>query len=246
MTNNFRRCVVPAFLFIILTSAFPLLAQNGAAGESAEYAAESSELAAALGRSGRGLNSTVIDMVRLIPRHRFLETAYSSIAYDDIAVPGYDGSIVPSPGDLVTAVSLLSPNPDDIILLAGNNAGYAAALLSGLCAEVYLIEESSGAADYKRLFNELELDNIKIADNADIRAFEDVIAFDKIFIHAAASELSEKVTERLAIQGNITFILSLEGGFQQLVSLRRSLLGDSIISAGSCYFPENRTLKIGN
>jgi len=232
-------------LLILLISSIPVSAQNPASGAD-DFSVKSSELADSLSRSGRGLNSTVIDTVKLIPRHEFLEKSYRSIAYDDIALPGFDNNIIPSPGDLVTALSLLSPGSKDKILIAGNNAGYAAALLSRLCSEVYLIEETSGASSYKDIYNKLGINNIRIAENADMRAFSDIIAFDKIFIHAAASELSERVTERLAIQGNITFILALEGNFQQLVSLRRSLFGDSIISAGSCYFPENRNLKIGN
>jgi protein-L-isoaspartate(D-aspartate) O-methyltransferase len=238
--------VISAVFLLSLVFSSSLFSQTGDSFQMTDFTAESSELAAVLSRSGRGLNSTVIDTVKIIPRHRFLDVAYKSIAYNDIAVPGFDGSIVPSPGDLVTAVSLLSPDSGDNILVAGNNAGYAAALLSQLCSKVYLIEETSGASVYRDLFTELGIDNIVIAKNADMREFDEILAFDKIFIHAAESELSERVTERLAIQGNITFILSIEGSFQQLVSLRRSLLGDSIISAGSCYFPENRTLKIGN
>ncbi|MBI9105981.1 MAG: hypothetical protein JEZ04_04500 [Spirochaetales bacterium] len=242
--NSFNRIFSSALIFFIITAS--AAAQSTKLPTTDSFAAESSELAGVLSRSGRGLNSTVIDTVKFIPRHRFIDAAYRSIAYADIALPGFDSAIVPSPGDLVTAVSLLSPDSDDTILIAGNNAGYAAALLSRLCAEVYLIEETSGVSIYRELYTELGIENIHIAENADMRAFGEIIAFDKIFIHAAASELSERVTERLAIQGNITFIIALEGSFQQLISLRRSLLGDSIISAGNCYFPKNHRLKIGN
>ena len=207
---------------------------------------ENLNLTADLAASDRGLNSSIIDAVRDIPRHRFLSSAYEDIAYENISLPGlYSGSL-PSPADIVNAIDLLAPSFSDSVLIAGSNCGYAAAVLSKLAGSVYVIEETEAASDYVQIYAELGLNNITVSETADINAFSEIIAFDRIFIHGAVTGLSEQITEKLSIKGNITFILALEGDFQQIVSMRRSLLGDSISCGGSCYFPEIRILKISN
>mgnify|MGYP005857185179 CR=1 FL=1 len=203
-------------------------------------------LTAVIRGSSPGAGSAVTDILSVIPRHRFLSGAYSAIAYEDIPLPGFDNRIVPSPSDLVNAINLLSPAENESVLVAGNNAGYAAAMLSQISDTVYLIEESSAADSYRNIFSELELNNIIVADRADINAFAGTLSFDNILIHAAVPEISEKITEMLSIKGSIVFPLADKGGFQQLVLLRRSLLGDFIRTGGSCFFPEVRDLKIGN
>jgi len=231
---------------IVLLLSVPAAAFAQSADTQARWKDKNINLAASIASSGRGLNSSVIDALKDIPRHRFTEDSYYDIAYEDISLPGADRGFIPSPSDVLRSLSMLSPSSTDKILIAGNNTGYAASILAGLAANIYMIEETAAAAEYPALFAEIGIDNITIAETADINEFDEIIAFDKIFICGAVAGISEKLTERLSIQGNITFILAEEGGFQQLVSMRRSLLGDSITSGGSCYFPEIKILKITN
>ena len=232
------------FLFLLL----PLTIVSAQTAESSvsNWEQQNTTLASDISSSGRGINSSIIDSLRGIPRHIFADNSYGNIAYENIALPGFDNGFIASPADILTAIGMLSPSSGDRILVAGNNTGYAAAILSSLGGNIYVIEETSAAAAYTDLYTEIGIDNIRVAPSADINQFGDIFAFDKIFICGAVSEISEKITERLAIQGNITFILAEEGGFQQIVSMRRSLLGDSIACGGSCYFPEINVLKITN
>ena len=208
--------------------------------------AQPSDLADKLTDTGRYFDSAVVERIKLIPRRLFISASYAEIADENIAAPGPDGGIIPSPEDTANAVSLLSPAIGDRVLIAGSNAGYAAALLAGLCDEVFLIEETADINRYRRIFEGLGIGNIVISGDGSLDSFGELVVFDRILVHAAVSELPENITEKLAITGNITFALGLSRGFQQLVSLRRSLLGDSIITAGSCYFPDTKKLSIGN
>ena len=243
--KNRSGSVVISLIFILLFTAH-LYGQSTNTAAADGWKKLNNNLAADLSSSERGINSSIIDALKIVPRHRFLAPAYEKIAYDNIALPGYDKAILPSPSDSIRAIRMLSPASTDTVLVAGNNAGYAAAVLSRLSKKVYLIEETSAAADYSSLFKELGFENITLADTADINAFKDIIAFDRIYIHGAVSGVSENITERLSIQGNITVILAAPGAFQQIITIRRSLLGDNISCGGSCYFPEIKTLKISN
>ena len=246
MKNSNGRIKRPwLILFITLTSILPVFSQETSFSGTGWQSANST-LAAALTSSGRGLNSSIIDAMKKVPRHLFADEAYYYIAYEDISLPGLSGGILPSPSDSVTALEMLAPASTDTVLVAGNNAGYSAAILSQLTKTVYLIEETGSASSYAEIFKNSGFENIIVAEEPDINAFSDIFAFEKIFIHGAASEISEKITERLSIQGNITFILSQHDSFQQIVTLRRSLLGDSISCGGNCYFPEINRLKISN
>ena len=236
--------LLPAILCLTFT-AFYSEAQS-ASDTVSRFEEKRALLAGALSESGRGINSSFISAVRRIPRELFLGESYTELAYEDISLPGLSGGMLPSPSDVAAAVNQLSPGASDTVLVAGNNAGYAAAVLALVSSEVYLIEETDAAGQYMETFNLLGIDNIVIAENPDIATFDEVIAFDRILIHGTVPEVSERITERLSIQGNITFAMSLEGGFQQLITLQRSILGDSIRCGGSCFFPEIERLKVGN
>ncbi len=222
-----------------------LSAQN-AANTVPDWKEKNSILAAELSDSHRGISSSIIDSLKKVPRHVFLDSSYGGIAYENISLPGFDGGSIPSPSDILTSVEYISPTSTDTVLVAGNNAGYAAAVLSRLTAKVYLIEETAAADKYRGIFAEYGFNNITISDTRDINSFEEIFGFDRIFIHGAVSEISERVTERLSIKGSITFILAKTGSFQQIVTIRRSLLGDSISCGGSCFFPDILKLKISN
>lgn len=196
--------------------------------------------------SGLGLNSSIIDALKNVPRHLFCSESYRNIAYEDISLPGLNGGILPSPKDVATAIEMLGPSANDKVLIAGSNAGYCAAIISRLAGSVYLIEETGSVPYYKEIYAKYGFNNIIVADTSDFNSFSEIIAFDRIMIHGAVSEVSENVTERLSIQGNLTFILTSRNSFQQIITLKRSLLGDSISCGGGCYFPEIKKLKIAN
>lgn len=214
--------------------------------EANEWTELNRNLALSISSSDYGFNSSIMDAMIEIPRHIFLAPEYNDIAYSNLALPAYDKSLQPSPSDLIKAIVMLSPAASDTLLIAGNNAGYAAAILSKLVKKVYLIEETSASDIYGTLFETLSITNIELAETSDINSFDEIFAFDKILIHGAVSAISEKVTEKLSIQGNITFVLAETAGFQQIISIRRSLLGDNISTGGSCFFPEIKRLKISN
>ena len=231
-------------VILLLSTAAVISAQQNQ--PQADWLDKNAILAAEISASDIGVNSSLIDALRPVPRHLFTEEAYYEIAYENIALPGADMGFTASPSDLLRAIEMLSPETGDRILVAGSNTGYAAAALSSAAAEVYVIEESSALDSYRTIFSEYGFENVILADTADINEFSDIIAFDCIFICGAVPSVSEKLTERLSIQGNLTFILAEQGGFQQIVSLQRSLLGDTIRGGGTCYFPEIRVLKISN
>ena len=238
-------------LLILVTAFTFLFTLSTASAQTSEtftenWIEQNNNLATSLSNTSSRLSSSITDAMRKVPRHVFLDASYENIAYENISLPGYGGGILPSPADTLAAVDMISPTSTDNLLIAGNNAGYAAAILSRLAEKVYLIEETPVADAYREIFAELGFDNIIVSEQVDINSFSEIIAFDRIFIHGSVSQVSEQITERLSIQGNITFILATPGGFQQIISLRRSLLGDRISCGGSCFFPEIKDLKVSN
>ncbi len=238
---GFRKPAAAAILLTIIT--FSSLAQNNT---DTDYQEDRVNLASELRSQGKLIQTSVYNAFLEVPRHSFVSQKYRRLVYQDIPVPAADSSILPSASDTAECIDLLSPSSSDSILIIGNNAGYAAALLSRTCREVYLIEESSAAASYAEIFALNGYDNIRLAETQDVSAFDEILAFDKIFIHGAVSGVSEKITEKLALQGNIVFIAAQPESLQLIMSFRRSLLGDSIISGNECFFPVISKLKVVN
>ncbi len=242
------KTVFTFILMLILMTALSLsqLPAQSADNSTADWYKKNIELTTELQQSNKGLNSSIINVVSEIPRHLFADSVYYDIAYENISLLGYGGGIIPSPSDIVLAITAVSTSSSSNVLVAGNNAGYAAAILAKISNHVYLIEETDAAEEYPKLFKKLGYNNITVAAAADINSFSNILAFDRIFIHGAVEGISEKITEKLSIQGSLTGIMAQSGGFQQIITISRSLLGDSISCFGSCFFPEIVSLKISN
>src|SRR5690606_23499185 len=86
-------------------------------------------------------NQKVLDVIRMLPRHIFLDEALSHRAYEDTALPiGFSQTISqPYIVALMTEL-LLSRGGREKVLEVGTGCGYQAAILAQLVPHVYTVE----------------------------------------------------------------------------------------------------------
>ena len=87
-----------------------------------------------------GLSPAVLEVMRTVPRHRFVPERERHLAYADRPVPIGYGQTISQPFIVAAMTDLLEPAPGDVVLEIGTGSGYQAAVLSPMVKEVCTVE----------------------------------------------------------------------------------------------------------
>ncbi|MAT51565.1 MAG: protein-L-isoaspartate O-methyltransferase [Porticoccaceae bacterium] len=168
----------------------------------------------------------VLDVMRVTPRHIFLDEALSHRAYEDTALPiGYSQTISqPYVVALMTEL-LLSRGPRDRVLEIGTGCGYQAAILAQLVDKVYTVERIKPLLlKARERFRRLGLRNIISAHNDGAIGWAQYAPYDGIITTAAPARVPEELLAQLAPDGVLVIPVGPEGD-QELRLIQRQ--GDS-------------------
>lgn len=85
----------------------------------------------------------VLQAMKMIPRHLFLESSFEDFAYQDTAFPIGAGQTISQPYTVAFQSQLLEIKTDDKILEIGTGSGYQTAVLCKMGAKVFTIERQN-------------------------------------------------------------------------------------------------------
>src|SRR6201997_4832174 len=86
-------------------------------------------------------NLSVLDRIRNVPRHIFVDEALGSRAYEDTALPIGFGQTISQPYIVARMTeALLEAGPTDNVLEVGTGCGYQTAVLAPLVDRIYTIK----------------------------------------------------------------------------------------------------------
>jgi len=101
----------------------------------------------------KGIKSKeVIEAMRQIPRHLFMDSALESHAYEDKAFPIAADQTISQPYTVAFQTQLLEVKANDKILEVGTGSGYQTAVLMEMGAKVYTIERQNELYKKTKLF----------------------------------------------------------------------------------------------
>lgn len=151
----------------------------------------------------RGINDRrVLDAMRMISRHEFIDPLYQQYAYDDIPLPIDSYQTLSQPYIIAFMTERLRIKPNHHILEIGTGSGYQTTILSRLAAYVYSLERSSRLADSagERL-SEMNCRNVDIHLGDGSQGLADMAPFDGIMVTAAVPNIPKVLCTQLKYHG---------------------------------------------
>src|SRR6185436_2428689 len=122
----------------------------------------------------------VLDRIRNVPRHIFVDEALGSRAYEDTALPIGFGQTISQPYIVARMTeALVEFGAVDKVLEVGTGCGYQTAVLAPL------VERA------KQRLKELEIKNVKLKHGDGIIGWKSIAPFDAILVAAAPLTVPE-------------------------------------------------------
>ncbi|HIL79078.1 MAG: protein-L-isoaspartate(D-aspartate) O-methyltransferase [Methyloprofundus sp.] len=175
-------------------------------------------------------NHEVLDVIRNVPRHLFMDDALASRAYEDTALPIGHGQTISQPYIVAKMTELLIDQRHlKNVLEIGTGCGYQTAVLAQLIGHVNTVERISPLLKKaKERLWELNIRNVSYQHSDGGWGWEAKAPFDGILVAAAPPEIPEKLLAQMAIGGVMLIPIGKERGMQELQRVTRTASGYEI------------------
>jgi protein-L-isoaspartate(D-aspartate) O-methyltransferase len=153
----------------------------------------------------RGIrDARVLEAMRRVPRHLFVEEALASQAYGDYPLPIGDKQTISQPFIVAQMTEALGLTGTEKVLEIGTGSGYQTAVLAELAAKVYSVERVRSLYDRaRRILEQLKHYNVAIKLGDGTLGWEDAAPFEAIIVTAAAPKVPEPLVKQLADGGRL-------------------------------------------
>ncbi len=160
-------------------------------------------------RTNRITDPLIIDSMNDIPREAYVPEIYKGMAYIDTSISLGGGRYMLEPLALARLTQAAKIIQDDIVLIIGSGAGYAAALIARIADAVVAIENDKAlAAQSTEVLNEQGIDTVAVILTALAKGYPKQAPYDVILFNGAISEVPAKILDQLAEDGRLVAILA--------------------------------------
>jgi len=174
------------------------------------------KLAAVLADKGI-VDRKVLEAIKAIPRHLFLDSSFEDHAYQDKAFPIGADQTISQPYTVAFQSELLHVKPNDKILEIGTGSGYQTAVLLHLKAKVYTIERQLELFKTTRLFfTKMGYRPKKYIFGDGYKGLAEEAPFDAILVTAGAPFVPNPLLAQLKIGGRLVIPV---GDEEQIMTL---------------------------
>ena len=167
----------------------------------------------------------VLEAIRSVPRHLFVDEALAHRSYEDTALPIGYGQTLSQPYVVarMSELALARGRPKKVLEL-GSGSGYQTAILASLVDEICAIERIKPLLDRaRRQLRALRVRNVRLRHGDGLDGWASEAPFDLILGAAAPERLPTQLMEQLAPGGRL--ILPVGGERQQLIMVTATAEG---------------------
>ena len=150
------------------------------------------------------VDEQVLDAIRKIPRHLFIDSSFEAHAYQDKAFPIAADQTISQPYTVAFQSQVLEVSPGDKVLEIGTGSGYQTAVLLELKATVFSIERQQELFKKTQLFlPKLGYRPKRFIFGDGYKGLPEEAPFDKIIVTAGAPQLPKALLGQLKVGGRL-------------------------------------------
>jgi len=182
----------------------------------------------------------VIEAMRKIPRHLFVESALAEWAYGDGSLPIGQKQTISQPYIVALMTEALELSGKERVVEVGTGSGYQTALLAELSLNVFSVERIRPlAARARTILDELGYYKVAIHVGDGSLGWSEHAPFDAILVTAGAPGLPQPLLEQLSVEGRLVIPLG-DTQSQLLKRVRRTASGLEEEELEECRFVKLR------
>ncbi|WP_194527670.1 MULTISPECIES: protein-L-isoaspartate(D-aspartate) O-methyltransferase [Zobellia] len=149
-------------------------------------------------------DKNVLEAIRTIPRHLFMDSSFEGHAYQDKAFPIAADQTISQPYTVAFQSQLLEVKPNDNILEIGTGSGYQTAVLLLLRAKVHTIERQLELFKKTKIFfRKMGYRPKKLIFGDGYKGLPEQAPYDGIIVTAGAPEVPRALMSQLKIGGRL-------------------------------------------
>lgn len=158
-------------------------------------------------------SAAVLDQIRNVPRHLFVDEALASRAYEDTALPIGLGQTISQPYIVARMTeALLDGFQGESVLEIGTGCGYQTAVLAPLVKKIYTVERIHELMRKSRQrLRDLDIYNVHFRPGDGWQGWAKYGPYDGIIVTAAPSSIPEKLLQQLAPEGRLVIPIGPSG-----------------------------------
>ncbi|MEV8519452.1 protein-L-isoaspartate(D-aspartate) O-methyltransferase [Dyella marensis] len=172
-------------------------------------------------------DARVIEVIRNLPRHHFIDQALHSRAYENTALPIGHGQTISQPWVVARMTeALLEFGVPQKVLEIGTGSGYQAVVLAALVPQLYTVERIEELLrQARRRFRQLGLTNLRSRHDDGKLGWPDEAPFDAIILTAAGDTIPTQLLDQLSPTGVLVAPVG-SPSHQTLIRMRGDGQGD--------------------
>jgi protein-L-isoaspartate(D-aspartate) O-methyltransferase len=168
-------------------------------------------------------NAAVLERIRAVPRHLFVDEALASRAYEDTALPIGFGQTISQPYVVAAMTEALIEGAPKLtrVLEIGTGCGYQTAVLAPFVQHIYSVERIQALVQRARtMLQELKITNVSLRHADGWYGWRSQAPFDGMLVAAAPEIVPPELYEQLQDGGRMVIPIGKRGS-QTLLRVTR-------------------------
>ncbi|ACS79869.1 protein-L-isoaspartate(D-aspartate) O-methyltransferase [Maridesulfovibrio salexigens] len=188
--------------------------------------------------AARGVaDKNVLDAMRRVPRHMFVQDALASRAYSDSALPIGEGQTISQPYIVAVMSELLQIESGHKVLEIGTGSGYQAAVLAEMGADVFSVERIRKLfISARKLLFDMRYFNIQLKLDDGTMGWPENAPYDRIIVTAGGPEIPQYLIDQLADPGILVIPVGGQRRVQRLMLVTKTDGKIETTDMGGCAF----------